>query len=219
MSVSAAAGSGKTAVLVERVVRLLTASEKPVSADKLLVVTYTNAAAAELRSRIEKRLSEEFEKNPENTFLQRQKILLCNAKICTIDAFCLDFLRENFERAGLSPTFRIADNAELALLEKNAMSALFSECFDSEDKEFLSLLDFLGEDFDDSKLRRCVKTIFDYSRHIPFSDEWISRISDEYYSFADSSDSKWIDSALENVADLAEVMRLHNGQTDTSHPN
>ena len=202
--VSAAAGSGKTAVLVERVVRLLTASEKPVSADKLLVVTYTNAAAAELRSRIEKRLVEEFEKNPENTFLQRQKILLCNAKICTIDAFCLDFLRENFERAGLSPTFRIADNAELALLEKNAMSALFSECFDSEDKEFLSLLDFLGEDFDDSKLRRCIKTIFDYSRHIPFSDEWISRISDEYYSFADSSDSKWIDSALENVADLAE---------------
>ena len=171
--VSAAAGSGKTAVLVERVVRLLTRDENPISADKLLVVTYTNAAAAELRGRIEKRLSEEFEKSPHNTFLQRQKILLFNAKICTIDSFCLDFLRENFERAGLSPTFRISDNAELALFEKNAMSALLSECFDSQDKDFLNLLDFLGEDYDDSKLRKCIKTIFDYSRHIPFSEKWI----------------------------------------------
>ena len=94
--VSAAAGSGKTAVLVERVIKMLTAKDKPLLADKLLVVTFTNAAAAELRSRIEKRLGEEIAEHPDNILLQRQQILVSNAKICTIDSFCLDFIRENF---------------------------------------------------------------------------------------------------------------------------
>ena len=96
--VSAAAGSGKTAVLVERIINMLTNKTSPVNADRLLVVTFTNAAAAEMRSRIEKRIFEELQKNPDDVTLQRQKYLLQNADICTIDSFCIKLVRENFEK-------------------------------------------------------------------------------------------------------------------------
>ena len=96
--VSAAAGSGKTAVLVERVIERLCSKTNAISADRLLIVTFTNAAAAEMRSRIEKRLDEELKANPNNLLLQRQHLLLSSAKICTIDSFCIDFIRENFEK-------------------------------------------------------------------------------------------------------------------------
>ena len=98
--VAAAAGSGKTAVLVERVISKLCSKQNPVRADKLLIVTFTNAAAAEMKSRIEKRLNEECQKNPDDTGLVLQKHLLQNAKICTIDSFCIDLVRENFEKLG-----------------------------------------------------------------------------------------------------------------------
>ena len=97
--VSAAAGSGKTAVLVERVIRLITDKINPVSADRLLIVTFTNAAAAEMRSRIEKRLDDECRKEPDNIALLKQKQLISGAKICTIDAFCIDLVRRYGTRA------------------------------------------------------------------------------------------------------------------------
>ena len=96
--VSAAAGSGKTAVLVERVIKMLTDESNPVNADRLLIVTFTNAAAAEMRTRIEKRLDAECRANPDNIGLLRQRQQLNNAKICTIDSFCIDLVRENFEK-------------------------------------------------------------------------------------------------------------------------
>ena len=99
--VSAAAGSGKTAVLVERVAKLLTDKENPISADKLLIVTFTNAAAAEMRSRIEKRIYAEILEHPDDERLQEQKYLLQNADICTIDSFCIRLVRENFEKCGI----------------------------------------------------------------------------------------------------------------------
>ncbi len=201
--VSAAAGSGKTAVLVERVARMLTDRENPVSADKLLVVTFTNAAAAELRLRIEKRLAEEFDNNPSDLFLQKQRILISKAKICTIDSFCLDFIRENFEQSHLSPTFKIADNSTLHLLEKTALSRVANDCFDSSDGEFLSLLEFLGEDYDDSKFQKCIKQIFDFSRHIPFPNEWLKNVVNQYKAHTDPNCSVWYDLAIDAVRDLA----------------
>lgn len=202
--VSAAAGSGKTAVLVERVAKLLTDKTDPVYADKLLVVTFTNAAAAELRSRIEKRLSAEFDKAPDDMHLQRQRILINSAKICTIDSFCIDFIKENFERAGIAPSFKIADNATLHSLERTALSSVISECFDSGDEDFLSLLQFLGEDYDDSKLQKCIYQIFDFSRHMPFPQLWLSGILQKYKAHADGSDNEWFALALEAVKDMAE---------------
>ena len=111
--VSAAAGSGKTAVLVERVIKLLTDAERNIKADELLIVTFTNAAAAEMRARIEKRMDEECHNNSNSPALLMQKYLLSNAKICTIDSFCIDLVRENFDKLSISPDFKIADNATL----------------------------------------------------------------------------------------------------------
>ena len=100
--VSAAAGSGKTAVLVERVITKLCDKKNPIRADELLIVTFTNAAAAEMRTRIEKRIEEEVKNDPENVSLLLQKHLLSNAKICTIDSFCIDLVRENFDKLDIS---------------------------------------------------------------------------------------------------------------------
>lgn len=201
--VSAAAGSGKTAVLVERVAHMLCDKENPIMADKLLVVTFTNAAAAELRYRIEKRLNEEFDKSPDDILLQKQRILINNAKICTIDSFCIDFIKENFENSGISPAFKIADNPTLHSLERTAMSALINEYFDAEDEDFLKLLQFFGEDYDDSKLQKCVYQIFDFSRHMPFPDMWLDSILAQYRAHAENESSVWYDSALDAVEDIA----------------
>lgn len=105
--VSAAAGSGKTAVLVERVIERLTDPEHPTDADRLLVVTFTKAAAAEMRDRIEKRLLALMKEQPENTRLRRQQLLLQQAHICTVDSFCSDIVREFFYLLGISPDFSI----------------------------------------------------------------------------------------------------------------
>ena len=119
--VSAAAGSGKTAVLVERVIRILTGREPPVPADRLLVVTFTKAAAAEMRDRIALRLEEELRKNPGDAWLARQQLLLSHAAIGTIDSFCLSLLREYFYKQSIPPDFKVADEGVLHVLEEQAM--------------------------------------------------------------------------------------------------
>ena len=210
--VSASAGSGKTAVLVERVIKMLSDIENPIMADKLLVVTFTNAAAAELRFRIEKRLNEELENSPNNVFLQRQRILINNAKICTIDSFCIDFLKENFEKSGLLPTFKIADNPTLRHLERTALSEVFNECFDCGDSDFLKLHSFIGEDFDDSKLQKCVYQIFEFSRHMPYPTLWLDSISEQYKNHAEQKSDLWFDAALESVEDIATDATIESSQ-------
>ena len=111
--VSAAAGSGKTAVLVERIIRMITDPEHPVDIDKLLVMTFTNAAAAEMRERIGAAIEAECEKDPQNTHLRRQSALIHNAMITTIDSFCLFVVRNHFEEISLDPNFRIADEGKI----------------------------------------------------------------------------------------------------------
>jgi ATP-dependent helicase/nuclease subunit A len=206
--VSAAAGSGKTAVLVERVAKLLADAENPLYADKILIVTFTNAAAAELRTRIDKRLAEEFKRNPDNLHLQRQRILLAGAKISTIDSFCIDFLKENFEICGINPAFRIAENATINTLSKIALSSLINEYFESGDEEFVSLLQFLGEDYDDSKLQKCINNIFSFSRNMPFPHQWLDNIVTGYERHAKGESRIWFDETLDFVKALAEDARL-----------
>ena len=202
--VSAAAGSGKTAVLVERVMRLLTDEKSPVMADKLLVVTFTNAAAAELRQRIERRIQEEIKANPDNILLQKQSLLLSGAKISTIDSFCLDFMRENFEVIGINPSFKIADTPTINSLSKTALSQVIGGYFESKDKEFLSLLDFLGDDYDDSILQKTVTSVFDFSRHLPFPKLWLSEILNQYKAHSTGESDLWINGVLDVAKELAE---------------
>ena len=122
--VAAAAGSGKTAVLVERIVKMVSDGADPVDIDRLLVVTFTNAAAAEMRERISRALNDRLAADPENEHLQRQVTLLHNARITTIDSFCLFVLRNQFHTIGLDPGFRIAEEGEGKLMRQEALEAV-----------------------------------------------------------------------------------------------
>ena len=113
--VAAAAGSGKTAVLVERIINKII--NQKINIDEILVVTFTNAAASEMRERILEAIYKKIEEDPENSHLQKQINLISRASICTIDSFCLDVVKNNFYEIDISPNFRIADNAELELIK------------------------------------------------------------------------------------------------------
>ncbi|WP_312286541.1 UvrD-helicase domain-containing protein, partial [Terrisporobacter sp.] len=120
--VAAAAGSGKTAVLVERIIQIITNKEKPVDIDSLLVVTFTNAAAAEMRERIGDAIGKALEKNPEDSHLQNQLVLLNKASITTIHSFCLEVIKSNFHKIDLDPNFRIGDETECSILKLETLS-------------------------------------------------------------------------------------------------
>ena len=140
--VSAAAGSGKTAVLVERVIGRITDTQNPVDIEKLLVVTFTKAAAAEMKERISVRLSEMIAEEPTNTYLKRQKMYLPNAQISTMDSFCARLVKENFEKADISPDFTMMSDIEHDILKRETVSEVLEEIYnlpESETKAFLDL--------------------------------------------------------------------------------
>ncbi len=178
--VSAAAGSGKTAVLVERVIGLLTDEANPIPADRLLIVTFTNAAAAEMRSRIEKRLFEECAKKPLDIGLKKQKYLISSAKICTIDSFCIDLVRENFERLGVNPDFKISDTESLEILSQRVIFELINQKLEEENPDFLKLLELTGCEFDEKNLAQAVRTVFSYSMQMPFPDLFLDNLLVHY---------------------------------------
>ena len=160
--VSAAAGSGKTATLTERIIRSLTDEKNPVNIDSLLVVTFTNAAARELRAKISKALSEAVEKNPENKELERQLHMLPSARIRTIDSFCNEILRSNSDRAGISPNYRIADTAECELLATSIIEGLIEAVYNGELPEIASPEEFeeLADCLTDSKRTEDLSDVF-----------------------------------------------------------
>ena len=142
--ISAAAGSGKTAVLVERVISRLCDEKNGISADRLLIVTFTNAAAAEMRSRIEKRLDEVIGDDPDNISLVLQKHLLGSAKICTIDSFCIDLVRENFEKLEIAPDFKVSDAGTLSATDNKILSKIVNRYLEENNPLFNELLDIPG---------------------------------------------------------------------------
>ncbi len=178
--VSAAAGSGKTAVLVERVIRLLTVEK--ISADRLLIVTFTDLAAKEMRLRIEKRMNEECRtcSNEDKGFFIKQKLQLRNAKICTIDSFCIELVRENFDRLEINPDFSIADNGTIVMLGEMALNEVLNSHFDSGDKGFLSIANQLSNDTNENNLKKYINEIFDYSQNMPFPESWLAEQIKKY---------------------------------------
>ena len=132
--VAAAAGSGKTAVLVERIIHKIIDEE--IDIDKILVVTFTNAAASEMRERILDAIYKKLEENPEDRNLHRQITLLNKANICTIHSFCLDVIRNNFYEIDASANFRIGDTAEIELLKNDVIEELFEKKYEEQDKRF-----------------------------------------------------------------------------------
>ena len=166
--VSAAAGSGKTAVLVERVVSRLCSENDGISADRLLIVTFTNAAAAEMRYRIEKRLDEIIAENPDNVALLVQKHLLSSAKICTIDSFCIDLVRENFEKLGIAPDFKISDGASLSAIDKKVLFKIINRYLEEKNQVFYELLDIVGAEYDEGNFADFVLRLYNYSTRACF---------------------------------------------------
>lgn len=176
--VSAAAGSGKTAVLVERIIKRITDEASPLDIDKLLVVTFTKAAAAQMRERIAGALELAIENDPGNFRLQRQATLLHHAMITTIDSFCLFVVRNHFDKIGLDPGFRIADEGEMRLLRLDTLDGVFERCY--EEKNCSPLLwRYAGKRNDDS-IRDMVLRIYQMSQSSPWPTQWIRRLPDAY---------------------------------------
>ena len=170
--VAAAAGSGKTAVLVERIIHKII--EENIDIDRLLVVTFTNAASAEMRERVLDAIYKKLDEDPENENLQRQITLLNKASICTIDAFCLEIVRNNFyELENISPNFRIADTTEIELLKQEVLEDIFEEKYDSQDGDFAELINTYTSYRDDSPLKDLILKIYAYIQSNPFPAQWL----------------------------------------------
>ncbi len=169
--VAAGAGSGKTAVLVERIINKIV-NEK-IDIDKLLVVTFTNAAAAEMRERVLNAIYEKIDKNPEDERLQRQVTLLNKASICTIDSFCLDVVRNNFFELNISQNFRIGDPIEIDILKQDVIEDLFEEKYENEDKDFEKLINTYTSYKDDTPLKELILTVYTYIQSNPFPEKWL----------------------------------------------
>ena len=178
--VSAAAGSGKTAVLVERVIKLITRAENPIDADRMLIVTFTRDAAAEMKQRISDALSALLADDPYNPQLLRQRQLLYNASISTIDSFCANIIREYFHTLEISPDFRAAEQTELELLQAEAMDAAVEYFYDKDSDDFKKLLDAFSGKEGDANLRKTVLKICDFLDTQPFPEEWLENMLTEY---------------------------------------
>ncbi len=178
--VSAAAGSGKTAVLVERVINLITRDDNPIDVDRLLIVTFTRAAASEMQQRISIALNSLLENDPYNPHLLKQKQLLYNASISTIDSFCGDVVREYFHTLGVSRDYRIADEGELDVLRNIALDKSFETFYQTESKDFYALLDAFSSKTGDIKLRETVLKICTFLSTQPFPDKWLDDMVENY---------------------------------------
>ena len=171
--VAAAAGSGKTAVLVERIINKIIKDK--IDIDKLLVVTFTNAAASEMRERVLDAIYKKLEDNPDDDNLQRQITLLNKASICTIDSFCLEIVRNNFyELDNISPNFRIADTAEIELLKQEVIEDIFETKYEEENEDFSKLINTYTSYRDDTPLKELILKIYSYIQSNPFPEKWLN---------------------------------------------
>ena len=168
--VSAAAGSGKTSVLTRRVIRKLTDENSSVTADKLLIVTFTNAAALEMRTRIENALLDKIAENPNDENLIRQYNLLGSSDISTIDSFCINIVRENFEDCGVDQNFTVTDGSDLADIKEGILSELIDQKFESKDPVFRELLSLLNCEKNDDNLRGIIEEIYKKSTTMGMSE-------------------------------------------------
>lgn len=202
--VAAAAGSGKTAVLVERIINKII--NENIDIDKLLVVTFTNAAASEMRERVLNAIYEKLENDSENQNLQRQITLLNKASICTIDSFCLDVVRNHFyELDNVSPNFRIGDTTEIELLKQEIIEEIFEKKYEEEDKDFNTLINTYTSYRDDTPLKEIILKIYNYIQSNPFPKKWLNEkiemfnLEGKNEEHSDFSNTVWGEELLKEV--------------------
>lgn len=186
--VSAAAGSGKTAVLVERIVQEVTQGEHPIDIDRLLVVTFTKAAAAEMRQRVGRALEERLIEYPGDKRLQRQLSLLHNAQITTIDSFCQNIIRNYFHVIDLDPVFRVADDTEIKIMKQEVLEQILEECYENaalepekeESIQYLAMVDMLSTGRDDSAVEGLILELHNMSQSAPWPSDWLDQAEKLY---------------------------------------
>lgn len=209
--VAAAAGSGKTAVLVERIVQMLLNEEHPVDIDRLLVVTFTKAAAAEMRERISAAIEKRLVEQPENEHLEKQAALLHHAQITTIDSFCQSVLRNNFDRIGLDPAFRVADPNEIRLMKEDVLTELLEEHFAAGEEAFLNLVDGYQGRGKDGRIEQVLLDIYEYALSFPWPREWLKECVGRY-RITDAE-------ALEQEEWIQNMVRLAGEKLQELHAN
>ena len=199
--VAAAAGSGKTAVLVERIIRIITNEDNPIDIDKLLVVTFTSAAAAEMRERIADAISKALEVNPNSKVLQRQLTLLSRANITTMHSFCLDVIKNYYHIIDLDPTFRIADETENTLLKLEVINDMFEDYYENEDEEFKNLIEAYSTSKDDEKLKNIILDLYRFSMSGPWPEKWLKDSAESFNvaTIQDLDKTEWIKVLKETI--------------------
>ncbi|MCS7464882.1 helicase-exonuclease AddAB subunit AddA [Paenibacillus doosanensis] len=217
MLVAAAAGSGKTAVLVERIIRRISDEREPVDVDRLLVATFTNAAAAEMRHRISEALEKALERNPGSDHLRRQLALIGRASITTLHSFCLEVIHTHYQKIALDPGFRIANETESELMRQDLIEELFEEQYGlaEEGGDFWRLVEWFGGEKSDDAVYRLVQRLYDESRSHPRPAEWLREMA-ELFVRAGGKPNPWLPSLLASVklelegvaSTLREAMRL-----------
>ena len=209
--VSAAAGSGKTAVLVERVIKMLTREDEPLAADRALIVTFTRDAAAEMKQRIHSAIDSLLDKDPYNASLLEQKQRLGGAHISTIDSFCGELIREYFHTLNISADFRIADPGELEAFKNRALDLVFDRFYQERKESFEKLLSLFSAKRGDIDLRRAVLDIAQFLESQPFPGQWLDRAAREYS--VPFEKTVWYELMLENARDTAAYLTRLNLDT------
>ena len=215
--VSAAAGSGKTTVLVERVMRMITDRENPVDLSSLIIMTFTKAAAAQMKEKIYNGIRKELAKDPDNEHLHRQLHAVHSARICTIDSLCMEIVRENFHRVDIDPGFRIADESESLILQNAVLKDVLEEHYQNPTENFSRLVDSYI-DKSDSRLDQIILTMYRFAQSHPEPEKWIRSSSAPYIKAASGSpdlnddESGWlyamkefVESEISNIKNLAET--------------
>lgn len=178
--VSAAAGSGKTAVLVERIVKIITDKNHSVDIDHLLIVTFTNAAAAEMRERIGNAIEKVLDEQPGNEHLLRQLTLIHNAQITTIDSFCLYVVRNHFHEIDLEPNFRIGDEGELKLLREDVLDRVLEQNYEEPSEAFSDFVEGYASGRTDAALNEMILQLYEFSRSYPWPEKWLDSFVGAY---------------------------------------
>ncbi len=203
--VAAAAGSGKTAVLVQRAIERLTDPEHPANADRMLIVTFTKAAAAEMRARLEQRLDQLMRENPRSRFLRRQGILLHQAHIGTVDSFCAEMVREFFHLLDLSPDFKILSDKREEELTAQALEEAMNAAY--ERGGFAPLADAFAAERDDRRLTQMTLSLYRFMQSHPFPEKWLRAKMDMYLA---GNPSPWerviLDYAAEAAGHCAQIL-------------
>ena len=210
--VSAAAGSGKTAVLVERILSKICDPKKTVDIDRLLIMTFTRAAAGEMKERISAAIEQKLYDNPDNEHLQRQTSLIHNAQITTIDGFCAYIIRNYFHMIDLDPGYRTAEEGELKLLREDVMKEVLEEAYAQKDEKFLNLAECYANGKTDDEIRDMIYKLYDASMSHPFPEEWIEECQRVYQvdNVIELRNTKWMtllwNAALESISEIEELL-------------